>query len=136
MTPEIRTLWRGRGRLGCPKWPNKIGHHLLTRAIITRGLYTFWSSFMYCDLWPYVWLVFKSGFKSRAGYSGARMYVPLKKEIFPRGHLRSTTKLTHVRLPLRHKISKTRTSPVVRDKILLLNYLLNYVIMRLSSWHI
>ena len=32
---------------------------------------TFWSSFMYCDLWPYVWLVFKSGFKSRAGYSGA-----------------------------------------------------------------
>ena len=22
----------------------------------------FWSSFMYCDLWPYVWLVFKSGF--------------------------------------------------------------------------
>ena len=23
---------------------------------------TFWSSFMYCDLWPYVWLVFKSGF--------------------------------------------------------------------------
>ena len=34
---------------------------------------TFWSSFMYCDLWPYVWLVFKSGFKSRAGYSGARM---------------------------------------------------------------
>ena len=32
---------------------------------------TFWSSFMYSDLWPYVWLVFKSGFKSRAGYSGA-----------------------------------------------------------------
>ena len=28
---------------------------------------------MYCDLWPYVWLVFESGFKSRAGYSGARM---------------------------------------------------------------
>jgi hypothetical protein len=27
---------------------------------------------MYCDLWPYVWLVFKSGFYSRAGYSGAR----------------------------------------------------------------
>ena len=23
---------------------------------------TFWSSFMYCDLWPYVWLVLKSGF--------------------------------------------------------------------------
>ena len=22
----------------------------------------FWSSFMYCDLWPYVWLLFKSGF--------------------------------------------------------------------------
>ena len=26
---------------------------------------------MYFDLWPYVWLVFKSGFLSRAGYSGA-----------------------------------------------------------------
>ena len=35
-------------------------------------LLTFWSSFMYCDIWPYVWLVFKSGLKSRAGYSGAR----------------------------------------------------------------
>ena len=23
--------------------------------------------------WPYVWLLFKSGFKSRAGYDGARM---------------------------------------------------------------
>ena len=23
---------------------------------------TFWSSFMYCDLWPYVWLVYKSSF--------------------------------------------------------------------------
>ena len=26
---------------------------------------------MYCDFWPYVWLVFKSGFYSRVGYSGA-----------------------------------------------------------------
>ena len=25
---------------------------------------------MNCDLWPYVWLVFKSGFNSRVGYSG------------------------------------------------------------------
>ena len=25
-------------------------------------LLTFWISFMHCDLWPYVWLVFKSGF--------------------------------------------------------------------------
>ena len=37
-----------------------------TRAIISRGLYTFLPQFqrpfMYCDLWPYVWLVFKSGF--------------------------------------------------------------------------
>jgi hypothetical protein len=39
-----------------------------TRAIITRDnprfvyfLPTFWSSFIYCDLWSYVWLVFKSG---------------------------------------------------------------------------
>ena len=27
---------------------------------------TFWSSFMYCDIWPYVWLVFKSGLQWRA----------------------------------------------------------------------
>ena len=27
---------------------------------------------MYCNLWPYVWLVFKSGFLSRAAYDGAR----------------------------------------------------------------
>ena len=37
-----------------------------TRAIISRGLYTFLPHFqrpfMYCDLWPYVWLVFKSSF--------------------------------------------------------------------------
>ena len=37
-----------------------------TRAIISRGLYNFLPHFqrpfMYCDLWPYVWLVFKSGF--------------------------------------------------------------------------
>ena len=36
-----------------------------TRAIISRGLYTFLPyfqrPFMNCDLWPYVWLVFKSG---------------------------------------------------------------------------
>ena len=37
-----------------------------TRAIISRDLYIFLPHFqrpfMYCDLWPYVWLVFKSGF--------------------------------------------------------------------------
>ena len=27
---------------------------------------------MYCDLWPYVWLIIESGFKSRAAYGGAR----------------------------------------------------------------
>ena len=27
---------------------------------------------MYCDLWPYVWLINESGFKSRAAYDGAR----------------------------------------------------------------
>ena len=32
----------------------------------------FRSSFMYCDLWPYVWLINQSGFKSRAAYGGAR----------------------------------------------------------------
>ena len=45
-----------------------------TRAII-RFVYffpNFWSSFMYCDLWPYVWLIIESGFKSRAAYDGAR----------------------------------------------------------------
>ena len=47
-----------------------------TRAIISHGLYTFsphfQRPFMYCDLWRYVWLVFKSGFWSRAAYDGAR----------------------------------------------------------------
>ena len=52
-----------------------------SRAIITRGLYTFYPIFegqkrflgaFFVKFWPYVWLVFKSGFKSRAGYSGAR----------------------------------------------------------------
>ena len=37
-----------------------------TRVIITCGLYTLHPLFevdlgMYCDLWPYVWLLFKSG---------------------------------------------------------------------------
>ena len=53
-----------------------------TRAIITRGLYTFYplfevqkrffKEFFFLKFWPYVWLVFKSGLKSRAGYDGAR----------------------------------------------------------------
>ena len=30
---------------------------------------------MYCDLWPYVWLIIESGFKSRAAYGGARTVV-------------------------------------------------------------
>ena len=41
-----------------------------TRAIISRGLYTFLPHFqrpfMYCDHWPYVWLVSKSGLWWRA----------------------------------------------------------------------
>ena len=41
-----------------------------TRTIISRGLYTFLPHFkrpfMYCDLWPYVWLIFKSGLWWRA----------------------------------------------------------------------
>ena len=41
-----------------------------TRAIISRGLYTFLPHFqrpfMYCDLRSYVWLVFKSGLWWRA----------------------------------------------------------------------
>ena len=51
-----------------------------TCAIITRGLYTFYPIFeglkcfftgaFFVKFWTYVWLVFKSGFKSRAGYSG------------------------------------------------------------------
>ena len=40
-----------------------------TQTIATRGLYTNLRSF-FVKSWPYVWLVFKSGFKSRAGYSG------------------------------------------------------------------
>ena len=35
---------------------------------------------MYCDLWPYLWLVFKSGFWSRAAYSGARMVYQIKNQ--------------------------------------------------------
>ena len=38
---------------------------ICTRAVISRGLYTFLPHFqrpfIYCDLWPCVWLVFKSG---------------------------------------------------------------------------
>ena len=56
---------------------NMSGIAYRTRAIISCGLYTFLphfqGPFMYCDLWPYVWLVFKSGFQSRAAYDGARM---------------------------------------------------------------
>ena len=38
-----------------------------TRAIITRGLYTFYPLLevqkrFFLKFWPYVWLVFKSGF--------------------------------------------------------------------------
>ena len=42
------------------------GQAYRTRPIISRGLYTFLPHFqrpfMYCDLWPFVWLVFKSSF--------------------------------------------------------------------------
>ena len=41
-----------------------------TRAIISRGLYIFLPHFqrpfVYCDLWPYVWLLIKSGLWWRA----------------------------------------------------------------------
>ena len=33
---------------------------------------TFFQGAFFLKFWPYVWLVFKSGFQSRAGYSGAR----------------------------------------------------------------
>ena len=33
---------------------------------------TFFQGAFFLKFWPYVWLVFKSGFKSRAGYDGAR----------------------------------------------------------------
>ena len=51
-----------------------------TRAIITRGLYIFYPIFegqkrflrsLFIEFCSYVWLVFKSGLKSRAGYNGA-----------------------------------------------------------------
>ena len=29
------------------------------------------------DLWPYVWLIFKSGSKSRTGYDGARTVIKM-----------------------------------------------------------
>jgi hypothetical protein len=56
-------------------------HNYCTCTIITRGLYIFnplfWSQkrffkeVFFRKFCPYVWLVFKSGFWSRAGYSGA-----------------------------------------------------------------
>ena len=55
-----------RNRNSIWSYPFEGGAHTYrTRAIISRGLYTFLPPFqrpfMYCDLWPYVWLVFKSG---------------------------------------------------------------------------
>ena len=62
--------------------PNRF--HYRTRAIIIRGLYTFLPHFqrpfMYCDLWPYVWLVLKSGLQSRTAYDGAHtVFQPITK---------------------------------------------------------
>ena len=47
-----------------------------TRAIITNDLYTFYSPFegqkrFFRKFCLYVWLVFKGGVQSRAGYDGA-----------------------------------------------------------------
>ena len=36
-----------------------------------RSPKTFFQWAFFLKFWPYVWLVFKSGFKSRAGYDGA-----------------------------------------------------------------
>jgi hypothetical protein len=54
-------------------------HKYHTSAFITRGLYSlfevqkrFFKGIFFLKFWLYVWLVFKSGFESRAGYSGAR----------------------------------------------------------------
>ena len=38
---------------------------------------------MYCDLWPYVWLINESGFKSRAAYDGARTVFIYRKILTP-----------------------------------------------------
>ena len=53
-----------------------------TSAIITHGLYIYDPIFevhfflfkegIFRKFCPYVWLIFKSGFKSRVGYDGAR----------------------------------------------------------------
>ena len=63
-----------------------------TRAIITRGLYIFYPIFedhffvfkevFFTKFFPYVWLVFKSGFSSRSGYDGVRT-VYLKNALSP-----------------------------------------------------
>ena len=37
---------------------------------------------MYCDLWPYVWLINESGFKSRAAYGGARTVFQISQDKF------------------------------------------------------
>ena len=59
-------------------WNFKDGeHHYNSRFIYF--LPTFWSpktffqGAFFLQFWPYVWLVFKSGFKSRAGYDGSCM---------------------------------------------------------------
>jgi hypothetical protein len=80
------------------------------RAIITRGLYTFYPIFegqkrflkelFFVKFWPYVWLVFKSGFKSRAGYSGART-VPKIFRVWAK-------KFTAQQLKLENNVKNTR----------------------------
>ena len=74
------------GRLKTSIWVTRVRIQSLTiartRTNITRGLYTFYPLFevpktffqgaFFLKFWPYVWLVFKSGIKSRAGYDGAR----------------------------------------------------------------
>jgi hypothetical protein len=35
----------------------------------------FFQGAFFLKFWPYVWLVFSSGFKSREGYDGAHMVV-------------------------------------------------------------
>ena len=56
----------------------------------------------FLKLWPYVWLVFKSGFKSSAGYDSARTVCNLEKSLY-------TKFITLQNLP-------QTSTPVVPDK--------------------
>ena len=51
---------------------------------------------MYCDLWPYVWLINESGFKSRAAYGGARTVLEKETNLYFTTKIKKTGKNSNV----------------------------------------